>query len=117
MLIKLLLPFLDNFRDKLLFCEFCKEDILHIYVNVYFLNSQYKQNQAQYRKASQYLIQVFPGKECLIATHRLEDSWKSIWFLNLLPGFATAISLQSVVDNMMIMWVFSCQDAGSTRTA
>lgn len=67
--------------------------------------------------AGTYLIQVFSSKKCLIATHRLENHWKSIWFLNLLPGFAAAISFQSVIDYMVIMWIFPCQDAGSTRAA
>lgn len=74
-----------------------------------------KTAQAPSRQA--YLIQIFPSKECLIATHRLEDSRKSVGLLNLLPGFAAAISLQGVIDNMVIVWVFACQNAGSAGAA
>jgi hypothetical protein len=37
--------------------------------------------------------------------------------LDLLPRYATAVSLQSIVDNIMIVWVLPCQDTGSAGAA
>lgn len=37
--------------------------------------------------------------------------------LALLPGFAAAVPLQGVVDDVVVVGVFPCQDAGSTGAA
>lgn len=53
----------------------------------------------------------------MIAAHQLKDRWEGVWLLDLLPGLATAVPLQSVVDDVMVVWVLPSQDAGSAGAA
>lgn len=47
----------------------------------------------------------------------LQEDRESIRLLGLLPGHTAAVAFQRVVDHMVVVWVFACQDAGSAGTA
>lgn len=64
-----------------------------------------------------YLVKIFPGKEGLVAGVRLQQGGEGVGFLALLPGFAAAVSLQCVVDDVVVVGVLPCQDAGSAGAA
>lgn len=47
----------------------------------------------------------------------LQQGGKGEGFLTLLPGFTAAVSFQRVVDDMVVVRIFPCEDAGSTGAA
>lgn len=69
------------------------------------------------RPIVRYLVKIFPGEEGLVAGVRPHQSGEGVGLLALLPGLAAAVSLQRVVDDMVVVRVFTCQDAGSAGAA
>lgn len=47
----------------------------------------------------------------------LQHGGKGEGFLALLPGFTAAVSFQRVVDDMVVVLIFPCEDASSTGAA
>lgn len=70
-----------------------------------------------WRHIFSYLVEIFPGEEGLVAGVFLQQGGEGEGFLALLPGFAAAVSLQRVVDDVVVVGVFPRQDAGSTGAA
>lgn len=66
---------------------------------------------------SLYLIQILPSKEGLIGAVFLKKGREAVGLLGLLPCCAAAVALQRVVDHMMVMGIFACQDTRPAGTA
>lgn len=64
-----------------------------------------------------YLIQILPSKKGLIDAVFLKEGRESLRLLGLLPCSAAAVALQRVVDHMMVMRIFACQDTRPAGTA
>lgn len=64
-----------------------------------------------------HLVKVFPSKKGLVAGVGLQQSWKRLALLTLLPGLTAAVSFYGVVDDVVVVGVFTRQDAGSTWAA
>lgn len=64
-----------------------------------------------------YLVQILPGEEGLVAVVGPQQGGEGVRLLALLPGGAAAVALQRVVDDVVVVRVLPRQDAGSTRAA
>lgn len=63
-----------------------------------------------------HLVKIFASEEGLVVV-LLQQSREGGGLLALLPGLATTVALQSVIDHVVVVGVLPCQDAGTTRTA
>lgn len=63
------------------------------------------------------LVEVFASKEGLIAGVGPQQGGEGVSLLGLLPGRAAAVSLQRVVDDVVVVRIFPRQDAGATGAA